>query len=369
MAGDTIKTRLLIISDTHTAIPEIENAVSASPGRDAAIAGKLRWPWQRDSSEDDNPLCTKRSSQATGQHAYRHPLPKADVLLHAGDLTMVGKPEEYKKVLSFLKSVDAELKLVIAGNHDITLDREFFEEYGSWGKSPEFPVDLDEVREMWTGEDARSHGIVYLEQGTRTFTLKSGAKFTIFTSPYQPEFYNWAFAYEREEDVYNPSCLSSRNPPLPTVPSFPEIDLMMTHGPPLKRLDRTRMDEPVGCEHLLKAVERARPRLHCFGHIHEGWGAERLQWKSKDHQETRLFETDAEEEIESVESIKVDMEKAVCERAVKVDISQSSGKPLEFGKETLFVNAAIMDVRYMPVNAPWLIDLDLPKAKSTSSST
>ena len=30
------------------------------------------------------------------------------------------------------------------------------------------------------------------------------------------------------------------------------------------------------------------------------------------------------------------------------------------GESTFFVNASIMDVSYKPVNAPWVIDLDLP---------
>lgn len=30
------------------------------------------------------------------------------------------------------------------------------------------------------------------------------------------------------------------------------------------------------------------------------------------------------------------------------------------GKDTLFVNASIMDVRYRPINAPWVVDLNLP---------
>ena len=44
-------------------------------------------------------------------------------------------------------------------------------------------------------------------------------------------------------------------------------------------------------------------------------------------------------------------------RAQYVDIS---GGRMEFGRETLMVNASIMDVGYRPRNAPWLVDLDLP---------
>ena len=30
--------------------------------------------------------------------------------------------------------------------------------------------------------------------------------------------------------------------------------------------------EEVGCPQLLRVVERVKPRLHLFGHIHEGYG-------------------------------------------------------------------------------------------------
>jgi hypothetical protein len=79
----SVKTRFLIISDTH----------SASPDQNAGDDG----------------------------FAFRPPLPKADVLLHCGDLTMLGLLHEYEKTLDMLESIDAGLKLIIAGNHDISL--------------------------------------------------------------------------------------------------------------------------------------------------------------------------------------------------------------------------------------------------------
>ena len=35
------------------------------------------------------------------------------------------------------------------------------------------------IRFMWTGEEAREAGIVYLEEGIRTFELRSGVRFTV----------------------------------------------------------------------------------------------------------------------------------------------------------------------------------------------
>jgi Icc-related predicted phosphoesterase len=47
----------------------------------------------------------------------------------------------------------------------------------------------------------------------------------------------------------------------------------MTHGPPLGILDANNYDDPCGCTDLLREVEqRVRPRVHIFGHIHEGYG-------------------------------------------------------------------------------------------------
>ena len=85
--------------------------------------------------------------------------------------------------------------------------------------------------------------------------------------------------------------------------------------------------------------------MHCFGHIHEGYGAERYQWARK-----------------SAEPVLISQEKALTERASFVDIAAGGPRPLKFGEETLFVNAAIMDVQYNPANAPWVVDLDLPAA-------
>ncbi|KAL8765662.1 MAG: hypothetical protein Q9209_007342 [Squamulea sp. 1 TL-2023] len=311
----TIKTRFCIISDTHTA--------------------KL-WP-----SSDKS-------------HAYRDPLPSADVLLHAGDITMIGYIDEYESMIDMLSQADAELKIVIAGNHDVTLDEPYYENIGKRKFHRNFGEDLEVVREMWTGQKAKKAGIVYLDEGVRTFTLSNGASFTMMKNeltsprsthhPYQPEFCNFAFGYRRDEDRFNNKA---QNP----VPGWPNIDIMLTHGPPAGILDETCHGDKVGCEHLLRATRRCRPRLHCFGHIHEGWGAQRTNWV-KERSETLLLDR---EQVLNDRCAYVNLSKDS-----KAELTAGSGEPLTFGEETLFVNAAIMDVSYKPVNAPWRVDLDLP---------
>lgn len=86
-------------------------------------------------------------------------------------------------MFDMLKQVPAELKLIIPGNHDITLHEEFY----VWGTGKDKHTrrdgggmeDVKRIRKMWTGEEARRAGIVYLEEGVRTFELESGARFTV----------------------------------------------------------------------------------------------------------------------------------------------------------------------------------------------
>lgn len=113
----------------------------------------------------------------------------------------------------------------------------------------------------------------------------------------------------------------------------------MTHGPPRDILDGTEHGN-VGCQNLIRAVSRARPQLYCFGHIHEAYGAKVVKWKDDD----TLIGPDAIEEV-------VDVTNAYPEK---------SNQPVSFGKETLMVNASIMNVHYKPTNSPWIVDLELP---------
>jgi len=65
----------------------------------------------------------------------------------------------------------------------------------------------------------------------------------------------------------------------------------------------------------------------------------------------------------SPNDLEIDRRKAAEDRAVYVDVSAGSEHELDFGKSTLFVNAAIMDKDTRPVNAPFVVDMDLPLAE------
>jgi len=114
---------------------------------------------------------------------------------------------------------------------------------------------------------------------------------------------------------------------------------------------------------------RARPLVHCFGHIHEGYGAQRIAWgrdaedvSTKEMSMSQLMQWAEKGEGRDVEVLEADMEKARWDRCVRVDVSEGGKRPLQRGKESLLVNAAVLDERYKAVNAPWLVDVDLPRA-------
>ena len=59
---------------------------------------------------------------------YHFALPAGDILVHAGDFTLTGEQVEIEKFLACLKSLTQyRLKIIIAGNHDLTLEPDFYE--------------------------------------------------------------------------------------------------------------------------------------------------------------------------------------------------------------------------------------------------
>ena len=204
----------------------------------------------------------------------RLPTPKTDVLLHCGDLTQVGGISSFKRALQMLSSIPAELKLVIPGNHDLELDQTFWASQHDEEGNPQDLEDHELAIKTMTGPLAAEAGVTFLTEGTRSFTLKIGAKFSIYVSPYTPAFSDWAFAYSPHQDRFNsPQQTANGVTSITTNPIPNDIDIVMTHGPPRGILDWCPQGN-VGCPNLFHALRRVKPLMHCFGHIHEGNGIE-----------------------------------------------------------------------------------------------
>lgn len=171
-------------------------------------------------------------SDTHGQHRDL-PLPEGELLVHAGDLSSKGKQHEIEDFLEWFAAQPHPHKVFVAGNHD------FFAE-----EQPEAMARLI------------PEGVTYLnDSGVEVEGIR------IWGSPVQPWFHDWAFNRQRGADI-------ARHWEL--IPN--DTDLLITHGPPFGILDETARGPRVGCEELTQAVERIRPRVHVFGHIHEAYG-------------------------------------------------------------------------------------------------
>jgi Icc-related predicted phosphoesterase len=159
-------------------------------------------------------------------------IPAGDILIHAGDLTRHGEMADVREFNDFLGGLPHPVKIVIAGNHDFCFESD-----------PEM---------------CRTHltNAIYLQDQAVTV---EGIRF--YGSPWQPWFFDWAFNLQRGPEIREKWDL---------IPE--DTDVLITHGPPFGHGDRTIRGERVGCQDLLEVVEQIQPKVHIFGHIHEGHG-------------------------------------------------------------------------------------------------
>ncbi|KAK4249820.1 Metallo-dependent phosphatase-like protein [Corynascus novoguineensis] len=283
-------------------------------------------------------------------------LPKGDVLIHAGDLTNQGSYSELSKAVQWLEKADFEAKIVISGNHDITLDPEFYVKHGSSFHN-QCPQNAAECQSLLTS----SRTITYLRNNSATIRLErpDGPRttFTVFGSPYSPQYGTWAFI---------PSAAQL----WAAIPH--STDILVTHTPAYGH-----RDDSFGCEELRQALARVRPRLHVCGHVHQGRGAERVRWDTGNLR-TGDGVTAVELSVEPWEDPNPD---PVSAKISLVDLTGRGGKrPLDFNdpstgqttrmcregrKETCVVNCAIVATSWphaggKRLNKPIVVDLDLP---------
>lgn len=177
-------------------------------------------------------------SDTHGQHR-KLKVPDGDILIHAGDAMTGGMdPREIVDLNDWFGELPHPSKIVIAGNHDFLFEK------------------VDTARGLFTNA-------TYLQD---EYTRVEGLK--IYGSPWQPEFFNWAFNLPRGEALKRKWDL---------IPA--DTDILITHGPPWGYQDyvprwgkHEQYQEHVGCEELLKRVQEVKPMIHVFGHIHCGAG-------------------------------------------------------------------------------------------------
>ena len=186
------------------------------------------------SKKSSSPLTLVFISDTHGKHNEIN-VPDGDILIFCGDMCPRGELSDVRDFSQFLKKLPHKYKVVIAGNHDKPFEND---------------------RRTQAEELITSTGAIYLnDSGVEIEKIK------IWGSPIQPWFYDWAFNKQRGKEIKRHWDM---------IPS--DTNLLITHGPPYGILDQTNRGEKTGCKDLFNKVKEIKPKVHAFGHIHEGYG-------------------------------------------------------------------------------------------------
>jgi Icc-related predicted phosphoesterase len=173
-------------------------------------------------------------------HGELPQIPPCDLLLIAGDICPVyNHSVEFQwnylgqDFNNWLDQIEATQAVWIGGNHDFVLEQ--------------YPLAHMDVQV----------GHYLLD---KTITIEG---MQIHGSPWTPQFFDWAFMKDDEDLTYHWDMIPEN------------VDILMTHGPPLGILDQNGRGVHCGSKTLWERTQKNPARLlHVFGHIHEGFGVD-----------------------------------------------------------------------------------------------
>jgi len=181
-------------------------------------------------------------------------IPEGDIFLFAGDFTGKGTVQEIYLFTEFLQKLSFKHKIVIAGNHDLVLDREYYElGWKNYHKEKEGSPDeaLAKLKEQCT----------YLEE-----EIVEVEGLRIFGSPRSLEFMGWAFPIFPDDIYYWDRVIHKASGAEP-------VDIVLTHGPAIGHGSKCYNGSEAGDEPLLNTLKtKYVPALAVTGHVHEGYG-------------------------------------------------------------------------------------------------
>jgi Icc-related predicted phosphoesterase len=168
-------------------------------------------------------------------HGHYPETPGGDLLIVSGDLTATDKPHEYVEFGCWLGYQEYKKKIVVAGNHDNFLT--------SWK-----PGEMADVNYLY-------------DSGCEFDGLKIwGSPWTLTFPGMNPDCK--AFTVDTEDELSDKWQMIPR-----------DIDILVTHMPPYCVGDKILGGRHVGSRGLYAwFLYVGRPKLHVFGHIHEGYG-------------------------------------------------------------------------------------------------
>jgi len=194
-------------------------------------------------------------------HGYYPKLEGGDLLIIGGDLTAGDEPHEYREFTDWLCNYghggDYDQVVIIGGNHDNKIST---------------------ILHCW----GRLDGVHYLCDARTEF---EGLK--IWGSPWTKTFPGMnphckAFTVDTDEELAEKWSL---------IPH--DTDILVTHSPPYDFGDHIKTEWndyfAVGSESLYFKVTEICPKLHVFGHIHEGHGLEKRDYFPRVTTQTVLY--------------------------------------------------------------------------------
>ncbi len=179
-------------------------------------------------------------SDTHNKHKHLGKLPEGDVIIHCGDMTSMGREHEIRDFMKWYSNLEQfKYKICCAGNHDWLFER--------------------------AGIHARSlvsKNVIYLQDQE---VVIEGIKF--YGTPVNLPFFDWAFNRPEEKLVQHWQAIPD------------DTDVLITHQPPFGIMDWSVYDKKAtGSPSLYKEVlERIKPSLHVFGHIHSGHGVKVIE--------------------------------------------------------------------------------------------
>jgi Icc-related predicted phosphoesterase len=188
------------------------------------------------------------------EHGDIQQVPDGDVLIHCGDFTKflpssqdIAKDPQIQGFVEWLKQLPHKNKIICCGNHEIGLGKLSKEQIAAL-----FPSDCYYLQDSGVSVE--------------------GINF--YGSPWTSN--SMAFHINSRERHAKWNLIPKKG-----------IDVLITHIPPFgindqveqsavwSKFAQTGKKEIVheGCKELRKWVDLNKPPVHCFGHVHNGWGA------------------------------------------------------------------------------------------------
>lgn len=161
-------------------------------------------------------------------------IPDCDVLIHSGDFCKYGSSNEVHDLLKWYCKQPAKVKIIVPGNHDRAI-----------------LLHPEEIQQMLEFYDTR----MLIDQELKLDEVK------FYGAPWSCKFTGWWFnTYENEVFVKTNA-----------IPD--DTDVLITHGPP-EGISDVVHGFHYGCSILRHRVDTIKPKVHIFGHIHEGAGVQ-----------------------------------------------------------------------------------------------